>query len=438
MGVSVPEGASGAAPTLNADPPMIRMASIRSPRRPTAALAALAAVLLVLVAPPVDAQAPYFPPKGEGWERRSPAQLGLNAALIHEAVEFAQASESNAPRDLELNHYQTFGREPFGDAIGPLKERGPQTGIIVHRGYIVADWGEPERVDPTFSVAKSFLSATVGLAFDRGLIGRVEDRVAPYMAPIVVLGDRQNIANSTGAGLGRQPVFEPFTGAHNSRITWDHLLRQTSGWEGTLWGKPDWADRPAQNTSEWIGHSRPEPGTAYEYNDVRVNLLALAALNVWRRPLPQVIKEYLMDPIGASDTWRWFGYDNSWVLIDGVAMQSVSGGTHWGGGMFLNVYDQARFGLLTLHRGVWNGERILSEEWVGRSLTPTPVQPGYGFMNWYLGYIRSGPTGSFAHVGAGNNIVYVDPENDLVVVGRWITRAGMEGVVERVLRSLPR
>jgi CubicO group peptidase (beta-lactamase class C family) len=403
-----------------------------SVRRAVPAL--LLPLLLGLGAGPAHAQQPYFPPTGE-WERRTPEQLGLDPERIRDAVAFAQANEANSPRDLELNHYQTFGREPFGEAIGPLKERGPQTGLIVHRGYIVAEWGEPHRVDPTFSVAKSFLSATVGLAFDRRLIRKLDDLVAPYMAPIVVMGDPAGPANSVGTGLGRQQVFEPFTGPHNGGITWDHLLRQTSGWEGTLWGKPDWADRPAQNASQWVGQSRPAPGAAYEYNDVRVNLLALAALNVWRRPLPQVLKELVMDPIGASDSWRWFGYDNSWVLMDGVAVQSVSGGTHWGGGMFINAFDQARFGLLTMHRGRWAGTQILSEEWVRHSLTPTPNQPGYGFMNWYLGYARTGPRTAFAHVGAGNNIVYVDPENELVIVARWITGQGLNGLVERVIAA---
>jgi CubicO group peptidase (beta-lactamase class C family) len=406
------------------------------PSRGSLHLAAFTA-WLALAAPAVGQQS-YFPPKGD-WERRSPQELGLDGALIQEAVGFAQENETDSPRDLELNHAMTFGREPFGDAVGPLKERGPQTGIIVYQGYIVAEWGEPARVDPTFSVAKSVLSSTVGLAYDRGLINDVNDLVAPYMAPVVVLGE--GLAGTrNGEALGERQVFEPFTGPHNSRITWDHLLRQTSDWEGTLWGKPDWADRPARDQTEWLNRPRSEPGTQFEYNDVRVNLLALAALNVWRRPLPQVAKEYIFDPIGASDTWRWFGYDNSWILLDGVPVQSISGGTHWGGGLFINAYDQARFGLLTLHRGRWKDTQILSDEWVSMALTPTPVQSNYGFMNWYLNYegrqVPSGSRDAFVHVGAGNNLIYVDPTRDLVIVARWITNAGLDGTVDRVLRAM--
>ena len=114
-----------------------------------------------------------------------------------------------------------------------------------------------------------------------------------------------------------------------------------------------------------------EPGTTYKYNDVRVNLLAYAALMVWRRPLPEVLKQYLMDPIGASNTWVWHGYDNSWVKIGGKRMQSVSGGAHWGGGMWISARDLARFGLLTLRRGKWKDRQILSEAWIAQALTPT-------------------------------------------------------------------
>jgi CubicO group peptidase (beta-lactamase class C family) len=60
------------------------------------------------------------------------------------------------------------------------------------------------------------------------------------------------------------------------------------------------ADRPKGSPAEWTTRPRRKTGSVYEYNDVRVNALALAALNVWRRPLPQVFKETIMDPIGAS------------------------------------------------------------------------------------------------------------------------------------------
>ncbi len=369
-------------------------------------------------AKPASPPAAYYPGPGDDWEHRAPEQVGMDPRLLEEAIAFAKASESKNPRDLALEHEVLFGREPHSEGIGPFKTRGDMTGVILRHGYIVAEWGEPQRVDMTFSMTKSFLSTTVGLAYDRGLIRDLNERVQTYVPT------------------------EEFASEHNRQITWDHLLRQTSDWEGTLWGKPDWADRPPSDVplAQYINRRHNDPGTSYKYNDVRVNLLAFAALNVWRRPLPQVLREYVMDPIGASNTWRWYGYDNSWVNIDGQRMQSVSGGGHWGGGMFISARDQARFGLLTLRRGVWKDKRILSEAWVKLALTPTPVEPTYGFMNWFLNTDRkltpSVPASTFCHLGSGTNLACQFPEYDLVVVARWIERGAMDEFLKRVVAAV--
>jgi CubicO group peptidase (beta-lactamase class C family) len=394
-----------------------------------------AAVLLVTQL--VAAQSNYTPPPG-AWERRSPERVKLDAARLKEAVDFAIASESTAPRSLELAHYQTFGREPFGEAIGQFKERGPATGLIIRNGYIVAEWGDPTRVDMTFSVTKSFLSTTVGLAFDRKLIRSLQDRAADYSAPVAVY--RPGVKFDIAENFGRSPFIDLFATEHNRKITWEHLLRQTSDWEGTLWGKPEWADRPDRDTSTWLTRLRKEPGAAYEYNDVRVNVLALAALNVWRRPLPQVLKEHVMDEIGASNTWRWFGYENSFVVIDGQIIQSVSGGGHWGGGMFINAYDMARFGLLTARNGKWGNKQLLSAEFIRQARTPTGPQPTYGFMNWFLNtdrkYYPAAPAAAFVHLGNGTNIIYIDPDNDIVIVARWIENGKINEFLEKITATI--
>jgi CubicO group peptidase (beta-lactamase class C family) len=400
--------------------------------RTSLASTGLALLLVALAAPAPAAGQAYFPGSYPDWERRAPADLGLDASRIQRAVQIAQAGESTSPRDLALNHQMTFGREPFGEAIGPFTNRAPQTGVIVYRGYIVAEWGDPHKVDNTFSVAKSFLSTTVGLAYDRGMIRDVHDPVRTYMAPVVL----EDGDGEPGDESGRRPKLL-FESEHNRKITFDHLLRQTSDWEGTLWGKPEWADRPDRDPSTWGTRARNQPGTVFEYNDVRVNLLGLVATSIWRRPLPEVLREHVMDAIGASPTWRWHGYDNSWITLDGHPVQTVSGGSHWGGGMLINAYDLARFGLLTMHKGMWNGQRIISEEWIGLSTTPTDVQPTYGFMNFYMNTDRrqhpNAPEYTWTHTGAGSNLVYVDPQNELVIVSRWIQGRAFTEVVQTVL-----
>ena len=148
-----------------------------------------------------------------------------------------------------------------------------------------------------------------------------------------------------------------------------------------------------------------------------------------------------MDPIGASDTWRWMGYRNSWIVIDGRPVQSVSGGGHFGGGMFINAYDMARFGLLTLRKGKWGDKQIMTERWIAQATTPTKPNPGYGYMNWFLNtdgkLFPSAPKTAFAHIGNGRNIIYVDPEHDLVIVARWISsEAKMDAVIKETIKNL--
>ena len=396
-----------------------------------------AAILLASQILPLYAQSNYVPPAGS-WQKRAAADVKIDAGKLKEAIDFAAVSEARGPRSQELGQTQTFGLAPFGEIIGPMKDRGAPTGVIIRNGYLIAEWGEPDRVDMAHSVTKSFLSAAVNIAFDRKMIRSLQDRAVDHTAPIVRYEPRQRY--DTAEQFGRSTLLDLFATDHNKKITWEHLLRQTSDWEGTLWGKPDWADRPDRDSSKWLTRPRVEPGTAYEYNDVRVNVLALAALNVWRRPLPEVLRENLMDEIGASNTWRWYGYENSFVVIDGQIVQSVSGGGHWGGGMFINAYDMARFGLLTVRGGKWGNKQLLSSEFLRQAKTPTSVQPTYGFMNWFLNTDKklypNAPASVIVHTGNGTNIIYCDPENDLVVVVRWIENNKINEFLGKLLASL--
>ncbi len=381
----------------------------------------------------------YFPEKNS-WLSKNPGDVGLDEGKIAEAIAFAIGHETDQNANLKIAHYESaFGREPFGYPVGPMKTRGPATGLIIYKGYVVGQWGDPARVDLTFSVAKSFLSTTAGLAVADGLIQDEKDLVYPYMAPIYPY-DPLRAGMNKADHLYEDDVFELFDTEHNRKIRWDDLLRQTSDWEGSLWGKPDWADRPSGEAKEWRSRSRNTPGTVYEYNDTRVNVLALALLNIWRKPLPVVLKEKIMDPIGASDSWRWTGYENSFVILDGQIMQSISGGSHWGGGMMISAWDQARFGYLTLRNGIWNGQQLIDPSWIEKSRTPTPAQPGYGMMNYFLNHdqkeVPAAPKTAFHHIGAGTNMIYVDQENDLVIVARWIPNGDKAELVRLVLESL--
>ena len=271
--------------------------------------------------------------------------MGLDPAMLDEAIKAALATENTRTKDLSVDIPNTFRNEaPYNNLIGPTQERAGANLVVIYKGYAVANAGDNDRADMTFSVTKTFLSTVVGEAYEKGLIKDLNDKVGSYMPEGVDL----------------------FTTEHNAKITWDHLLRQTSDWYGTLWTKPDWADRPpqGQKPDEWEKRPLVEPGTKMEYNDVRVNVLALATLYLFKEPLPQVLKREIMDPIGASNTWHWEAYDNAYVTIDGKKMPSIPGGGHHGGGMFISAWDMARFGYLFLNNGKWGSRQLVTEKWI--------------------------------------------------------------------------
>ncbi len=375
-------------------------------------------LLLFIFLPQTDvtAQNLYYPAAGE-WTEKSPQELGLNEAVIEQAVQIALDNENNVERDLRIAILRGFSHEPYHELQGPVRERGGPAGMIIKDGYVAASWGDLDRVDMTFSVTKSYLSTVAGLAWDRGMIRSVDDKMTNYV------WDRT------------------FDGEHNSQITWHHLLNQSSDWSGTHFGLEDWADRPPRegDIDDWRMRELREPGTHYEYNDVRVNVLSYSLLHVWCEPLPQVLRREVMDPVGASTTWRWFGYDGSWTELDGHKVQSVSGGGHHGGGLFINTLDQARFGLLFARSGEWNGQQIISSEWIEKAVAPSEPNPDYGYMWWTLkGDTDWGdvPDHLYYAAGFGGNYIIVDEENDLVLVTRWLDGSVLGEFVETVYSAV--
>jgi CubicO group peptidase (beta-lactamase class C family) len=358
--------------------------------------------------------AQYYP--DDEWQIKKPAELKMNSQWLDSAVSFALHSENKVEKDLRIADMKAYADEPFYKIYGPVKQRGGPAGMIIKNGYIVAQWGDVKRVDMDFSATKSFLSTVAGLAVDAKLIKQVSDKVNDYVWD------------------------ETFEGEHNSKITWQHLLTQSSDWYGQLFGIYDWADRPDKNgkLDDWRNRKLFEPGEHFKYNDVRVNLLAYALLHVWRKPLPMILKEKIMDNIGASATWRWYGYDNSFVNIDGLMMQSVSGGGHFGGGLFINTIDQARFGLLFLRKGKWKDKQLISDKWINEAHTPSHANKSYGYMWWLNAENKfpGVPLSVYYAEGFGGNYIIVDNEHDLVVVARWLDTNKTGELLNLILKAI--
>lgn len=350
-------------------------------------------------------------PDGASWERVDAPAAGYAPDALAALAAFAQANETPWPHGF----YHDDGRYapnvdwnesgPWSAVLGPVRARGAAAGLVLKGGRILCEWGATDRADMTFSIAKSYLAVLTGLAVDDGLIADIDDPVAKTV---------------------QGPLFAD---DHNRGITWRQLLQQTSEWQGELFGKPDQIDHNrrvepnADNSRKGERRELQAPGTFYEYNDVRVNLLSLCLLHAFKRPLPEVLRARIMDPIGASRDWEWLGYDNAGIEIDGQRMQSVPGGGHWGGGMFIGARDHARFGLLIARGGVWNGRQLLSKAWIDAMLTPSPLQPNYGFL-WWLNrgpYANpAAPDTAVYALGAGGNVIWIDRAADTVAVLRWL------------------
>ena len=359
-----------------------------------------------------------------------PVATGFDPVRLDAAIAFHRAHETDWPVSMYMPDGRYVGAQAIGDrpefaaVIGPVKPRGGPNGLILRGGRLAAEWGDTTRTDMTFSISKSYIALLAGFAVADGLI---QDLDAP------VAGD------VPGAW---------FESPHNARITWRHLLHQSSEWQGTLWGKPDTADHnrivggPAERQTASKGEARhlAEPGSFFEYNDVRVNLLAACLTQRFGRPLPDVLRERVMDPIGASDMWEWHGYDGSVLEPGGRGLRCVSGGGHWGGGQFIGSRDHARMGQLVLQDGMWAGRRILPEGMLPMLLAPSPCNDQYGML-WWLNsgappLFPSAPRDSVFALGAGRSLIWIAPGRDLVAVLRWIDRDATDGMIGAVMAAM--
>lgn len=344
------------------------------------------------------------------------------------AIEFAVAHEIPWPRDPAadaagwgLHHADP---PPYNRLRGPVHARGGVSGVVRQRGRVTAAWGDPDRADLTFSVAKTYLAMLAGVAQGRGLLPDVDEPV---------------VARVRGIG---------FESAHNRQVTWRHLLTQTSEWEGSNFGIPDTVDRyrhvaheprPPQGKK---GDARPlrEPGSYWEYNDVRINQLALALLHLFRRPLPEVFLEQILEPLGGGEGFAWRGYDDAWVELPEVGrVQSVPGGTHWGAGVSISARDQGRIGQLVLDGGAHEGRQLIPRDWIEKMKAPSPVAPFYGRLLWLNRDGRAFPGASrdaVFMVGAGGHYVWIDPGLDAVVVLRWLDPAYAALAMPRFAKAL--
>lgn len=350
----------------------------------------------------------------------------VDAEALAAAVALAEADEPALPRRMDAWLAATLAPEPWPYVMGPVADRGGPSGVVLLGRRVVARWGEPERLDMAFSIAKSALATVAGLAFDDGLLDDLDEPVVERV-PLVALGGTR-----PGGGVPEDPDAA-------RAITWRDLLTQTSDWRGTLFDVPWWADPQGRQAPD---APPAERGTRFAYNDIRTNLCSLALTHLHGAANADTLRARVMTPIGAGTGWSWHGLRQMrTALADGRTVAVTTGGSHWGGGLWLSAFDLARFGLLHLDGGAWGARRVLSEQWCSLMLEPTPARPAYGLMWWRnpeAGVAADGPGAAppgalagadafypgcgvraFAAHGTGDQVVFCDPDRDLVAVLRW-------------------
>jgi CubicO group peptidase (beta-lactamase class C family) len=273
-----------------------------------------------------------------------------------------------------------------------LRETDTLAFVVVHHDRLVREryfgGSTRESLLTSFSVAKSFVSTLVGIAIDAGLIRSVDDPVTDYLPELAA----------------RDPRFR--------QITLRHLLTMSSGIRYQEGGGFPWPF--GDDTYTYYGVdlrdvalNRPRiagpPGFGWQYNNYHPLLLGLVLERTTGTSVSDFMARRLWRPLGAEA-------DATWSLdSERSAFEKMESGVN------ARAVDYARFGLLFLHDGEWNGTRIVSKDWV-RSATraDTPADLAYGYRYfWWLDVERSG---RFYAMGKYGQFVYVAPDADAVVV----------------------
>ncbi len=276
--------------------------------------------------------------------------------------------------------------------------------IVARRGRLVFEayfnGFEAETLHDTRSSFKSVTSILIGIAVDHGLIGDVRDPILP--------------------AFSQYETFENWS-EDKRAITLEHLLTMTAGFDAEEnFGVGPWREDDMWKSRDWIKFTLDlpmahRPGEQFSYNTPTSVLLGGVLRQASGEPVPEFARKRLFEPLCILDyRWRF----------------SPSGQAMTGGSFFIRPRDMAKFGQLFLDRGVWNGRRIVSQEWVDRStrrrvaaLPPGSQIPheleemGYGYHWWtHRRFLGSERTSTFLAAGNGGQVIYVFPGFDLVVV----------------------
>ncbi len=334
---------------------------------------------------------------GDGWQTASLAEADIDLTPITAAIEGIQRG------DYPRVHGIVIARH--GELVLEEYFRGQLYLNAVQRFGAEVDF-DRDRIHQLASVTKSITSTLPGLAIEHGFIEDVDEPVYTFF-----------------------PEYEELFDEQEKQITVEHLLTMTSGWEwseNTEWGVASndmYGFNVASDPLEYLVNQgmEAEPGTHWVYNGGAVTLLGKLIEKASGMNLEAFSEEYLFTPLGITQfTWPY--------------MRSNLIAAH--GDARLRPRDMAKLGQTFLDGGVWAGERLLSEEWVGQA-TQDALGGDYGYLWWGDSY-RGGQSAyrSYSARGWGGQRIHVFPELDMVVVftgGNYETMEPVDNIMEQLI-----
>lgn len=317
----------------------------------------------------------------------------LGSCASDDRFEFAEG----APEDVGMDAAVLEGARTYAFAEG----RNTQGVVVVRRGTIVAEWYD-SRSDATsrgasWSMAKSFTSALVGIALERGEIPSIDEPMTTYI-PEWVGTDKEDIVLrdvlEMASGLEWNEDYDAAAAGGSDII---EMVLDSSGSLVSVV-----LDNPVTAT----------PGTRFNYSSGDTQLLSRVLAVATGMSAGEYARVHLLEPMGVSDSAWWRDTSGDTLTFCCLDMPSR---------------DFARFGQLFLEGGRLGGRRIVPEAWVTESTSPSRSFEGYGYQWWLEGRTQTGvPEDMYAAIGHDGQYIYIIPSLELVVVrnGRYVPWAG--------------
>jgi CubicO group peptidase (beta-lactamase class C family) len=247
------------------------------------------------------------------------------------------------------------------------------------------------------SVTKSVTAMLVGIAIQRGELANTSEKILGYF-------DDYDILNLDD--LKRQITIEDLL-TMQAGIEWDEFTYSLDDPRNSV--------GELERSDDWIQFilnlpMTHQPGEVFVYSSGAAQLLSVIMQKTTGLPIDEYAEEYLFKPLGISE-YFWKKTPKGWADTEG--------------GLYLKAEDLAKLGYLVLHRGEWEGEQIISSEWVNAMLSPKvgdvfPEDPtldwGYGYMWWLVGDTSQNGIDVYAGLGYGGQRLFVVPELDIVAV----------------------